>query len=245
MADGSAAVEGSFDLLCFGRTDVDLYAEQIRSPLALVESFAKYVGGSAANICVGSARLGLRTAMLARVGDEALGSFVISTFEREGVDTRLIQRDGLRPTGVVTLALRERDGFPRIFFYRDSPDLAVDADEVDFDLVRRARAVLLTGSMLARPHLEALSRRVAEEVRGAGGRVVFDADFRPVLWGLAPIGAGNMMTANDAEVTATYVRILALCDLVVGTEEEITSLTGSSDVKSSLEEIRRHTPATV
>jgi len=111
--------------MCFGRIRVDLYAEQIGSPLSSVESFAKYVGGSAANICVGCARLGLRTAMLTVVGNEDFGKVVLATLERGGVWTSLVQVEDARSTAVVALALRERDDFPRIFVCRDSPDQSV------------------------------------------------------------------------------------------------------------------------
>src|SRR4051812_45461423 len=63
------------ELICIGRTCVDLYGEQIGAPLEDVQSFQMYVGGSASNICIGTARLGIRSAMIARVGDEPLGRF--------------------------------------------------------------------------------------------------------------------------------------------------------------------------
>ena len=110
------------DLVCFGRINVDLYGEQTGATLSSVQSFAKYVGGSAANICVGSARLGLRLAMLTRVGSDEFGKFLVTSLQREGIDVSHVQFDSERPTAVVALAERQRDDFPRIFFYRDSPD---------------------------------------------------------------------------------------------------------------------------
>lgn len=237
--------DGVIDLLCFGRTGIDLYGEQLGAPLRSMESLAMYVGGSAANTCVGTARLGLSTAMLTRVGDEDLGRFVLSTFQREGVATELVQLDGVRPTGVVALAVRERGGFPRVFLYADSPDLAVDPDLVDLERVRRARAVLLTGTMLSRPLLAELSRRLALEVRQAGGKVAFDADFRPVLWDLVPIGDGANMAARSPVVSQAYRSILPLCDLVVGTEEEIRAIAATDDLAEALELVRSDTAATV
>jgi 5-dehydro-2-deoxygluconokinase len=239
------ASDGPTDLVCFGRCCVDLYGEQLGAPLSAVESFSMYVGGSAANICVGSARLGLRTAMLTRVGDEELGRFVIATFAGEGVDTSHVQLDPERPTGVVTLAVRERDGFPRLFLYRDSPDMAVDPELVDVAAVARARALLLTGTMLARSELAALSSHLASEVRRAGGRVVLDADFRPVLWGLVPIGRGNVMAAQSPAVTQAYQRLLPWCDLVVGTEEEVRAIGGSDELGEALRVIRGLCDATI
>ncbi len=233
------------DLVCFGRMNVDLYGEQTGSPLRSVESFAKYVGGSAANICVGAARLGLRVAMLSRVGAEDFGDYLVASLEREGVDTSLVQYDLERPTAVVALAERQRDDFPRIFFYRDSPDLAVDPDGVDLETVGQARSILLTGSMLSNSRLATLSERLGQLVRQSGGRVIFDGDFRPVLWGTAPIRRGNEMSSHTAEVTTAYRRVLGLCHLIVGTREEIAVMGGSEDLVQALAAIREQSAATI
>jgi 5-dehydro-2-deoxygluconokinase len=240
-----SAGDQKLDLVCFGRMNVDLYGEQVGAPLGSVESFAKYVGGSAANICVGSARLGLSVAMLSRVGAEDFGSYLVASLAREGVDVSMVQLDLERPTAVVALAERQQDDFPRIFFYRDSPDLAVDPHEVDLELVGHARSILLTGSMLSKSSLARLSCRLARLVRSAGGKVILDGDFRPVLWGTAPIGRGNDMSSHTPEVTQAYRRVLRFCDLIVGTREEIAVIGGSADLESALIAIREESAATI
>jgi 5-dehydro-2-deoxygluconokinase len=233
------------DLVCFGRICVDLYGEQTGSPLGAIETFARYVGGSAANICVGSARLGLRVAMLTRVGAEGFGHYLVSSLEHEGIDVSLVQLDHQRPTSVVALAERQSDDFPRIFFYRDSPDLAVDPEEVDMERVGQAKAVLLTGSMLLNPRLAGLSERLARLVGGNGGKVIFDGDFRPVLWGAAAIDRGNEMSARTPQITRSYRSLLPLCDLVVGTREEIAVMGGDDDLTTALRSIRQISTATI
>ena len=72
-------MEKQFDVICMGRVAVDLYSQQIGARLEDVSgpppSFAKYVGGSSGNVAYGTARQGLRSSMLARVGDEHNGPF--------------------------------------------------------------------------------------------------------------------------------------------------------------------------
>lgn len=237
--------EQRFDLLCLGRLGVDLYGEQDGTPLAAIQTFVKYVGGSAANVCVGVARLGLATAMCSRVGDEGLGQFVLDTLFHEGIDTTLVQRDPLHPTGVVALALYKRESFPRIFFYTDSADISFEQEKLDWDIVDRSDAVLLTGSYLINDSLLACSQAVASSVRERGGRVVLDADYRPVLWGLVPVGNGNDMETGSPQATKIYQQILPLCDLVVGTEEEIAIAGGSTDIDVALRKIRGLTDAAI
>ena len=69
----------SRDIVCLGRLAVDLYAQQVGARLEDVSSFAKYLGGSSANIAFGCARLGLKAALISRVGDDGLGRFLVET----------------------------------------------------------------------------------------------------------------------------------------------------------------------
>ena len=125
----------SLELVCIGRTCVDLYGEQIGAPLESVQSFQMYVGGSASNVCIGAARLGIRAAMIARVGDEPLGRFVKATFIDENIESRAVHFDSSRLTGLITLALRKCDGFPRVFYYENSADLALSEDDIEVGVV--------------------------------------------------------------------------------------------------------------
>ena len=235
----------TLDLLCAGRACVDLYAEQENSPLAEVESFRKYLGGSAANISVGAARLGLRTGIMTRVGAEQFGTFVTGALKAEGVDVTAVQVDPVRPTSLVALAIRPVDDFPRIFFYHDSADLAFDPDLVDLEWVSQARAALVTGSYLINESLAGFSIQIASAVRSTRGRVVLDLDFRPVLWGTVPIGQGNNMSECGAGVAVPYRRVFPFCDLIVGTVEEFLASTGKEDIRTALVELRGQTPATL
>ncbi|TGR60836.1 hypothetical protein EN866_42395, partial [Mesorhizobium sp. M2D.F.Ca.ET.223.01.1.1] len=89
------AVEGKYpplDVITIGRASVDLYGQQIGSRLEDITSFAKSVGGCPANISVGTARLGLRSALLTRVGDEQMGRFIREQLRREGVSGNACRR---------------------------------------------------------------------------------------------------------------------------------------------------------
>jgi 5-dehydro-2-deoxygluconokinase len=101
----------NLDLVCMGRAAVDLYGEQIGARLEDQTSFARYLGGCPANIAVGSARLGLRVAMLTRVGDEQNGRFVRETLAAEGVDVSHVVTDPKRLTALVFLAIKDRATF--------------------------------------------------------------------------------------------------------------------------------------
>src|SRR5829696_5017776 len=102
----------TFDVICLGRLAVDLYAQQVGVRLEDVTSFAKYLGGSSANIAFGAARLGLKAAMLSRVGDDHMGTFLLEALTREGCDVSHVRKDPARLTALVILGLKDRETFP-------------------------------------------------------------------------------------------------------------------------------------
>ena len=235
----------ALDLVCIGRTCVDLYAEQEGARLEDVQSFRKYVGGSAANIALNTARLGVKTAMLTRVGEEQMGRFVRGTMAQTGVDVSQVTFDPERLTPYVLLAIRDVEGFPRIFAYGDAADMALDESDVDPEFIASSKALLVTGTPLSRSGSRAASLKAVRVAREAGTKVIFDLDYRPVFWGVASHEQGGRMFVESAEVTEGYRSVLPDCALVVGTEEEIRIAGGSSETREALLAIRNLCGATV
>jgi 5-dehydro-2-deoxygluconokinase len=233
------------DLVCIGRTCVDLYAEQEGSRLEDVQSFRKYVGGSAANIALNTARLGVKTAMLTRVGEEQMGRFVRRTMKDNGVDVSHVTFDPEHLTPYVLLAVRDVEGFPRIFAYGDAADMALDEGDVDPEFIASSRALLVTGTPLSRPASRSASLKAVRAASEAGTRVLFDLDYRPVFWGVASHEQGGQMFVQSTKVTEVYRSMLPRCDLVVGTEEEIRIAGGFPDTRESLLAIRELSGATI
>ena len=169
------------DLITMGRVGVDLYPEQIGVPLAEVETFAKSLGGSATNVAVAAARLGLRSAVITKVGDDPFGPYVRSALRKFGVDDAFVGTHPSLRTPVVFCEIHPPDDFP-LLFYREpqAPDMTLAADELDFDAIRAARVFWTTGTGLsAEPSREAtLAALAARE----GGITVHDLDHRPMFW---------------------------------------------------------------
>jgi 5-dehydro-2-deoxygluconokinase len=233
----------TLDLLAIGRSSVDLYGQQVGGRLEGMGSFAKYLGGSPANTAVGGARLGLKTALLTRVGADHMGRFIREQLMREGVDVASVLTDPERLTALVILGIRDRDTFPLIFYRENCADMALTRADVDEGQVRAARAGLINGTHLSRAEVFEACLHAATVARASGGKVVFDIDYRPVLWGLTARDLGeNRFVAHDA-VTAILRRVLPVCDLIVGTEEEIHILGGTTDTIAALRAIRGGTAA--
>jgi 5-dehydro-2-deoxygluconokinase len=245
MSESWMAEQRRFDLICLGRAAVDLYGEQIGSPLEDIQTFAKSLGGCAANIAVGSARQGLKVAMLTRVGDEHMGRFVMKSLAQEGVDVSQVKTDPERLTGLVLLSIRDKNTFPLIFYRENCADMAISVDDVDPEFIKSARALLVTGTHFSRPNVDAASRKAIEAARSAGTKVVFDIDYRPVLWKLTGHGEGERRFVKSSEVTQHLQSIVEHCDLVVGTEPEIHIAGGTTNTLEALRKLRRRTAATL
>ena len=228
----------SLDLICVGRAAVDLYGEQIGGRLEDMQSFAKYLGGSPANTSVGASRLGLRCAMLSRVGDEHNGRFVRETLATEGVDVSHLKTDPTRLTALVMLGIRDRETFPLVFYRTLCADMGLCADDVDVAFIATSRALLISGTHLSQPGTRAACLRAMQAAKAVGTRVVLDIDYRPVLWGLTSPGLGEKRFVASAQVSEALQAVLHLCDLIVGTEEEIHIAGGSSLDLEALRTIR-------
>jgi 5-dehydro-2-deoxygluconokinase len=205
------------DALAIGRSGVDIYPLQIGVGLEHVESFGKFLGGSAANVAVAAARLGNSTALISGVGEDPFGRFVRNELARLGVDNRYVMTHGEYPTPVTFCEIFPPDDFP-LYFYRkpSAPDLQIRADELDLDAVRNARLYWSTVTGLS----EEPSRSAHFAAWGARGRApltVLDLDYRPMFW------------ATPADASEQVQRALQHVTVAVGNREECEIAVGESN----------------
>ena len=190
-----------------GRVGVDLYPNELETPLRAVRTFTRYVGGFAGNVATGLARLGVRCAIVSRVGDEGHGEFVRDFLEREGVDTRFLAVDPYWQTPPTFCEVWPPDRFP-ITFYRKptAPDWQLSPGDFDGEEVASASLLYATGTGLA----QSPSRETTlEALRAHRGTTVFDLDWRPALWDEPP------------SIQRLLREAVASADVVVGNEEEV------------------------
>jgi len=197
------------DFVAVGRLCIDLNANEINRPMEDTVTFTKYVGGSPANICIGMARLGLKTAFVGKVADDQMGRFIVRYLEQNGIDTRNVVKDD---SGAVTgLAFTEIKSPTdcSILMYRDNvADLKLTAGEVDEALIASSKMVLISGTALAQsPSREAVFQAL-RYARKHGAVIAFDLDYRPYTW------------TSDEETAVYYNQAAEYCDIIIGTREE-------------------------
>ncbi len=233
------------DLITIGRSSVDLYGAQVGGRLEDMSSFNKYIGGSPTNIAAGGARLGLKTAVITRVGDEHMGRFIREQLIREGVDTTGVKTDPERLTALVLLGIRDQSQFPLIFYRENCADMALCEDDIDPAFIADAACVCATGTHLSHPRTEAAVLKALRLAREGGARTALDIDYRPNLWGVAGHGDGESRFVESQKVTAKLQSTLHLFDLIVGTEEEFHIAGGSTDTLEALKAVRKVSKATL
>src|SRR5258706_9254919 len=157
LNSGRFAANRPLDVICLGRFAVDFYAQQIGARLEDVTSFAKYLGGSSANTAFGCARLGLRAALISRVGNDGNGRFLVETIAREGCDVSHVSIDPDRLTGAVVLGIKDKDTFPLIFLRENCADMAIAEADVEEPYIATARGVLITGTHLSAEYINRIS----------------------------------------------------------------------------------------
>ncbi|WP_338676897.1 5-dehydro-2-deoxygluconokinase [Streptomyces sp. SCSIO 30461] len=211
----------SYDVITMGRIGVDLYPLQTGVPLASVETFGKFLGGSATNVAVAAARLGRRTAVITRTGQDAFGTYLHQALREFGVEDRWVTGVPGLPTPVTFCEIFPPDDFP-LYFYRHpkAPDLELRPGELDLAAIADTRVFWMTGTGLcAEPSraatLAALDHRANH---GTGGAItVFDLDWRPMFW------------TDPGRARALYTQALALATVAVGNLDECEIATGERE----------------
>lgn len=206
-----------YDVLAIGRCGVDVYPLQVGVGLEDVETFGKFLGGSAANVSVAAARLGQRSALISGVGDDPFGRYVRAELARLGVDNRFVATHDQFPTPVTFCEIFPPDDFP-LYFYRkpSAPDLQIGVDDIDADAVRSARLFWATVTGLSEEpsrsaHFAAWATRQRKPL------TILDLDYRPMFW------------ESTAAATEQVQRALAHVTVAVGNREECEIAVGESN----------------
>jgi len=215
-----------FDVLTMGRIGVDLYPLQVGVSLREVESFGKYLGGSATNVAVAAARHGRRSAVITRTGQDPFGEFLHDALRKFGVDDRYVTAVPGLPTPVTFCEIFPPDHFPLYFYrYPKAPDLEIAAGELDLDAIRSARVFWVTVTGLSQEPSRTATLR-ALEARARAGITVLDLDYRPMFW-------------PSREEARTWVqRALGYATVAVGNLDECDTAVGVREPRAAAQALR-------
>ena len=205
------------DIICLGELLIDLFPAEIGRRLTEVSAFYPRPGGAPGNVAVAARRLGLASAFIGKVGDDAFGRYLIDTLAAEGVDTRGIRTDAEARTTLAFIALPDPHHAEFVFYRNPGADTRLRPDELDEALLGRARALHVGSLSLTAEPSRAATLRAVEIARAAGALVSFDVNYRPSLW------------PSPAAAISAIRELLPLADVVKVNEDELRLLTGADD----------------
>jgi 5-dehydro-2-deoxygluconokinase len=225
------------EVLTMGRVGVDLYPLQTDVGLEDVQTFGKWLGGSATNVAVAAARYGRRAAVITRTGDDPFGRFVHAALKGYGVDDRYVTAVGHLPTPVTFCEIFPPDDFP-LYFYRwpKAPDLEIRAEELDMDAIRAAGVFWVTGTGLSAEPSRSATLAALEE-RNTRGITVLDLDYRPMFWASRE-EARHWMQRALPHVTVA-VGNLDECDTAVATRDPLAAAHALHDLGVKLAVVKQ------
>ncbi|MDM5197094.1 5-dehydro-2-deoxygluconokinase [Fictibacillus enclensis] len=198
-----------FDLIAIGRACIDLNAVEYNRPMEETMTFKKYVGGSPANIAIGSSKLGLKAGFIGKLADDQHGRFIEQYMRSLGVDTSnmVVDEEGHK-TGLAFTEIKSPEECSILMYRDDVADLYLEPSEVSEDYINKAKVLLVSGTALAKsPSREAVLKAV-QLARKNDVKVIFELDYRGYTW-------------QSLEETSVYYTLVAQqSDVVVGTRDE-------------------------
>lgn len=204
-------------VLVLGRAGMDFYADPPGTRMEDARAFVAHLGGSAANIAVALARLGVQAALVSRVSDDAVGRFCLAELDRYNVDrSNVAVSGGAARTSLAVVETRLQD-CQSVIYRNGAADLTLTEEDIDAIDVSAFGALVVTGTALADQGSAKATMRALAKARAAGTVTVMDVDYRPYSWPSTTVAqAANLAAAQ-------------LCDIVVGNDVEFDLLAGAED----------------
>ena len=202
------------EVVCLGEALIDMVAQQKGVTIAESPGFSPAPGGAPANVAVGVAKLGVRSAFLGKVGADPFGYLLRDTLHCYGVDVGGMRFDQNARTALAFVSLT-REGVPDFIFYRNpSADMLYEPGDVDTHRLRRSKIFHFGSISLLDEPVRSATLFALQIARESGALISYDPNMRPALWRSEEDGKQQM------EAGMRYA------DVVKMNETELQFLTG-------------------
>jgi 5-dehydro-2-deoxygluconokinase len=237
----------SLDLICIGRSGVDLYADQLEVEIEEVQTFSKHVGGASASVAIGTSRLGLNVGLVSKVGKEPLGKFILKALREENVNTDYVGVDSDRLTGLSIFGIESSDQFSSICYRKDCAGMVLSLEDIPKGFFEKTKAVLLTGSHFSNPEIAQYSKEIARMAHEAQAQVILDIDYTSSLWKSAQLidSEEYYEESLNSEVYDAIHEVFPFCNLIIGSQKELLLATNTRYLQTAIEVLQRRTKACV
>ncbi|MCU0790501.1 MAG: 5-dehydro-2-deoxygluconokinase [Nitratireductor sp.] len=194
--------------LVLGRAGLDLYADPPGTRVHEAGQFSAALGGSAANMAAGIARLGGSASLLTCVSDDAVGRFTVLELQRYNVGTTMVRLAGGEARTSLAVVATRNDDTQSVIYRNEAADFSLAAEQVRGVDFAAFGALIVTGTALAVEPSRSATFLAMELAKAAGIPVIVDIDYRPYSW-------------RDAQEAAQVnYRAAQTSDIVVGNDVE-------------------------
>ncbi|HVE81955.1 MAG TPA: carbohydrate kinase [Myxococcales bacterium] len=214
-------------VVCAGETLVDFLPLEPGRAVKDVERWRPCPGGSPANVAVGVARLGGRSAMVGAVGRDELGDFLKERLAQEGVDVSRLRQTDEGKTGLVFISLTGSGERSFAHYRTRSAEFFFSGRDLDPAFLARARAVHLGSNSLLFAEAQRAMIQLARAAREAGQIVCCDPNLRLECW------------PDPGELKRTLEQLLPCCTVVKLAEDELAFATGEASPDGALRALER------
>jgi fructokinase len=210
------------DVVCVGESLVDFLPAESGQRVRDVTTWKPAIGGSLANVSVGVARLGGRSAYVGVVGEDEFGHFLRERLAAEGVDVSHMRQTAEAKTGLVFISIDARGERSFSYYRTRSAEFLLGDRDVHPAFLGRARVVHCGTNSLHLPEARAAMLRIVDSVSAAGRILSCDPNLRLHAW-------------QDPEVLREVLgRLLPRCTVVKLSEEEVAFATGRTDPEEAV-----------
>jgi 5-dehydro-2-deoxygluconokinase len=203
--------------LVVGRAGLDLYADPPGTEIEDAAAFSAALGGSAANIAVAITRQGGRAALLTAVSNDAVGRYTLKALEGYGVETRFIKVVGGEARNSLAVVETRAENCQSVIYRNDAADFHVTESEAAAIEYTQFATIIVTGTSLAREPSRSATLKAMRMAKHAGLVLIIDIDYRPYSW------------ASKTKAQQVCSKAAALCDIIVGNDEEFAVLAEGED----------------
>ncbi len=209
------------DVTCIGELLIDFVSTERGATLSEAGGFLKLAGGAPANVAVGLAKLGTRSAFVGKVGADPFGKFLCSELKRFGVDTSGVSFDLDHKTRLAFVSLTKSGNRDFEFWERNPADEQLLTADVNIDRVAKSTIVAVSSFLLMHEPARTSLFRVAKRLRREGCMIAFDPNLRLSLW------------ESREEARKNILKALRLSDVVRMNDEEAAFLSGSENIETA------------
>ncbi len=213
---------GKHKFLVLGRAGLDLYADPPGTRTEDALKFSTALGGSAANIAAGIARLGGRADLITVVSADAVGRYTINELKKYGVGTQHVVAVAGEARNSLAVVETRIENCQSVIYRNGAADFQLTIDHVNNIPYTDYNSLIITGTALAIEPSRSATFKAIELASKAGLQIILDVDYRPYSW----------ISPEDA--CETCLRAAKLSTIVIGNDDEFAVMGGGIDLAKSL-----------